>query len=215
MDQTSLVQSAQRGNLESFNQLILQYQDQAYSTALYLMNGDDCAADALQNALILAFNNISRFRGGSFRAWLLKILKNVCYDELRRQKRNPHLSLEPLVDGEEFDSPIWLTDHEQNPGRQVESADLSRAIESSIRALSPEYRLALILVDIDGMDYTEAADVMGVPMGTVKSRLARARLRMRSNLQHYADLLPEIYTRSRRSALGFAHEKSSHFWRLA
>ena len=74
-----------------------------------------------------------------------------------------------------------------------------------MQTLPPEYRLALILVDIDGMDYTEAAAAMGVPMGTVKSRLARARIKMRSKLQRYADLLPEVYTRSSLPALSFAH----------
>lgn len=206
MDQTNLIQSAQLGNLEAFNQLILQHQDRAYSTAVYMLNSEDCAADALQNALIQAFHNISHFRGGSFRAWLLRILKNVCYDELRRQKRHTNLPLEPLMDDdEEFESPSWLIDHSQNPSGQVEGADLSLAIQSSLQTLAPEYRLALILVDIDGMDYGEAAAAMGVPMGTVKSRLARARVSMRGKLQRYADLLPDVYTRGCTPAMSFAH----------
>lgn len=206
MDQTTLIQSAQRGNLDAFNQLILLHQDKAYSTAVYLLNNEDCASDALQNALILAFHNIAHFRGGSFRAWLLRILKNVCYDELRRQKRHVSLPLQPLVDEEEeFDSPIWLTDHAQNPARQVEGADLSRAIQTSLLTLPTEYRMTLILVDIEGMDYGEAAAAMGVPMGTVKSRLSRARLKMRSNLMRFADLLPEVYMRGNANAMSFAH----------
>lgn len=206
MDQTSLIQSAQHGNIEAFNQLVLLHQDRVYSTAVYLLNSEDSAEDALQNALIQAFHNISYFRGGSFRAWLLRILKNVCYDELRRQKRHSLLPLEPLVDGEgEFESPSWLIDHSQNPPRQAEGAELASAIQTSLQTLPPEYRLALILVDIDGMDYGEAAATMGVPMGTVKSRLARARDKMRSKLQTYADLLPEVYTCGGAPALSFAH----------
>lgn len=205
MDQTKLVQSAQRGDLEAFNQLILLHQDRAYSTAVYLLNSEDCAADALQNALIQAFHNISYFRGGSFRAWLLRILKNICYDELRRQKRHSLLPLEPLLDGEkEFESPSWLIDHSQNPARQVEGGELAQAIQATLKTLPPEYRLALILVDIDGMDYGEAAATMGVPMGTVKSRLARARIKMRDKLQSYSDLLPEVYTRGAAPVFSFA-----------
>jgi RNA polymerase sigma-70 factor (ECF subfamily) len=206
MDQTTLIQSAQAGNLDAFNQLILYHQDKAFSMAATLLNNEDNAADALQNALILAFHNIENFRGGSFRAWLFRILKNVCFDELRRQKRHLCMPLEPVVDDEEFDSPTWLIDHAQNPARQIEGHDLTQAIQASLKALPWEYRMALTLVDIEGLDYCEAAETMGVPMGTVKSRLARARVKMRSKLSTYADLLPEVYRpASSTPALSFAH----------
>jgi len=205
MDQTALIQSAQLGNIEAFNQLILLHQDRIFATAVYMLDNEDCAADALQNALVQAYHNIAHFRGGSFSAWMLRILKNVCYDELRRQKRHICLPLEPLSEGEEeFDSPLWLTDPTQNPAGQFEDQELTHAIQSSLQALAPEYRLTLILIDIDGMDYNEAAAAMGVPMGTVKSRLARARLKMRKKLRCYSDLLPEVYTRGSLPAFSFA-----------
>jgi len=208
MDQSALIQSAQLGNLEAFNQLVLLHQERVFSTAVYMLNSEDSAADALQNALLLAYHNITHFRGGSFQAWLLRILKNVCYDELRRQKRHVCLALEPLSDdADDFDTPHWLADPTQNPAGDIENQDLTRAIQSSLQTLAPEYRLALILVDVDGLDYDEAAAAMGVPMGTVKSRLARARLKMRGKLQHYGDLLPDVYTRGALPAMGMGYAR--------
>jgi RNA polymerase sigma-70 factor (ECF subfamily) len=197
MDQTALIQSAQLGNLDSFNQLVLAYQDRIFNTALRMLGDEDCAADAAQNAFILAFRNITNLRGGCFGAWLLRILKNVCYDELRRQRRRSTLPLEPIVDDEEFDSPGWLADFSHEPARNVEFADLTRAIQVSLQTLLPEYRMIIVLVDIEGLDYAEAAAITGVPIGTVKSRLARARRRLRNELQHYADLLPDVCNRKK------------------
>lgn len=198
MDQTELIQFAQYGDLEAFNQLVLTYQNRIFNTAVRLLGDEDSAADAAQNAFILAYRHLKNFRGGCFDSWLLRILKNVCYDELRRQKRQFTLPIEPVNDeGDEFDNSIWLADFSQDPAARVESTDLTQAIKTCLKALTPEYRMVLILVDIDGLDYTEAAAVIGVPIGTIKSRLARARLRLRRNLQNYADLLPGVYSQAK------------------
>ena len=194
MDQSILIQSAQRGDLDSFNQIVLAYQDRLFNIAVRMLDSEDCAADAVQNAFILAFRSIGSFRGGSFDFWLLRIIKNVCYDELRHKKRQPTSPLEPLLDDdEEFDTPIWLTDHSQNIDAQVDAAELSNAIQAGLQSLTPEYRMVITLADIDGLDYAEVAKIVGVPVGTVKSRLARARLRLRRELQRCVNLLPDIY----------------------
>lgn len=196
METVSIVQSAQNGNLNSFNELVLKYQNRLFNIALRILGSEACAEDAVQNAFILAYRGLARYRGGSFDFWLLRILKNVCYDELRRQKRHPTCTLEPwLHDDDELETPGWLTDHAQNPTRHVEVAELDKAIQNGLRNLPPEYRVVIILVDIDGLDYAEAAQVIGVPIGTVKSRLARARLKLRSVLLGQADLLPGEYAR--------------------
>ena len=197
MDHTALIQSAQHGNLDSFNQLVLAYQDRLFNVALYMLDNEDSAADALQNAFILAFRNLASFRGGAFDYWLLRILKNVCYDELRRRKRQFAFPLEPAnEDDESFETPVWLVDHAQGPAELAEQMDLTRAIQDSLQTLSPDYRMVVTLVDIDGMDYSEAAAIINKPIGTVKSRLARARMRLREELRRYMDILPSAYAHS-------------------
>lgn len=198
METSSIIQSAQNGNLNSFNELVLKYQNRLFNIALRMLGSEACAKDAVQNAFILAYRGLARYRGGSFDFWLLRILKNVCYDELRRQKRQPICTLEPwLHDDEEIETPGWLTDTAQNPTGQVEMAELNRVIQNGLRSLPPEYRIVIILVDIDGLDYAEAARSIGVPIGTVKSRLARARLKLRAILLGQPDLLPGDYSQPR------------------
>lgn len=198
MNPTETIQSAQSGDLNSFNELVLKYQNRLFNIALRMLGSEACAEDAVQNAFILAHRGLTRYRGGSFDFWLLRILKNVCYDELRRQKRHATCALEPwLHDDEEIETPNWLTDHAQNPTGQVEMAELDRAIQDGLRSMPPEYRVVIALVDINGLDYTEAAQVIGAPIGTVKSRLARARLKLRAILLGQPDLLPGDYSHPR------------------
>lgn len=107
MDEPILILDAQHGNLKSFNSLVLAYQDALYNTALRILNDEDQAADAVQDAFLSAFRALNSFRGGSFRAWLLRTVTNACYDELRRKKRRPTTPLEPgTSDGDEVESPL-------------------------------------------------------------------------------------------------------------
>jgi RNA polymerase sigma-70 factor (ECF subfamily) len=183
MNETDLIHAAQSGNLEAFNRLVITYQDKLFNIAAYILHDDDSAADAVQEAFILAFRGLNGCRGSSFSCWLVRILKNVCYDELRRQKRSRIIPLEPLTSEEDpIENPGWLADISQEPARLSESGELSQIIVNSLKRLRPEYRLILALVDIEGMNYAEAALAAGIPLGTVKSRLARARLNLRNEL---------------------------------
>jgi RNA polymerase sigma-70 factor (ECF subfamily) len=194
MDEPALIQSAQRGNLDSFNTLVLHYQDMVYNTALRVLGDEDQAADAAQEAFISAFRSLSTFRGGSFKAWLMRTVTNACYDELRRQKRRPTTPLEPDTDdGEEMDSPRWLADPNMTPAQKAEADELEHAIQHCLEALPTEFRTAVVLADIQGMDYTEVAAASKVPLGTIKSRLARARLRLRECLRGFEELLPSAF----------------------
>src|SRR3989337_388295 len=130
MDGTALIHSARGGDLDAFNRLVLAYQDIIYNQAYRVLGDNQAADDATQETFISAFHNIRSFRGGSFRAWLLRIVTNTCYDELRRRKRRPTTPLEPLDDmGDEIDSPYWIRDQGENPEEFAERADLNRAIE--------------------------------------------------------------------------------------
>jgi RNA polymerase sigma factor (sigma-70 family) len=191
MDESALIDAAQQGDLDSFNRLVLVYQNLLYTQAYRMMGESDAAEDATQDAFITAYRKLHTFRGGSFKAWLLRIVTNLCYDELRRRKRRPTTPLEPLdKDDEEIESPSWLADPGESPEDAAARAELARAIQECLDQLKPDFRAAVVLVDIQGMDYSEAAQALGKPLGTVKSRLARARTRMKNCLQRFWELLP-------------------------
>lgn len=194
MDEIALINSAQKGDLDSFNTLILHYQDTVFNTALRILGDEDQAQDAAQEAFISAFQSIASFRGGSFKAWLMRTVTNACYDELRRQKRRPTTPLEPETnDGEEIDSPKWLADKNMTPAQKAEADELEHAIQHCLDALPNEFRTVVVLADIQGMDYSEVATSARVPLGTIKSRLARARLRLRECLRSFEELLPQAF----------------------
>lgn len=191
MDEAKMILYAQNGDLDAFNRLVLAYQDVAYNVA-YRMMGDPAASqDVTQEAFISAYSKLHTFRGGSFKAWLLRIVTNASYDELRRLKRRPSTPLEPVGrDDEEFASPVWLTDPAESPEEAASRAELSRAIQRCLDRLEVDFRVVVVLVDIQGMDYAEAAESVKSPLGTVKSRLARARVKMQECLRGFEELLP-------------------------
>lgn len=194
MDETFLIQSAQSGDLDSFNTLVLHYQTPVFNVALRILGDEDLAQDATQDAFLSAFKSIASFRGGSFKAWLMRTVTNACYDELRRRKRRPTTPLEPDTDdGEEMDSPRWLADPNLTPEQQSEADELEHAIQHCLDELPVDFRAVVALADIQGMDYSEIAVAIKVPLGTIKSRLARARLRLRECLRGFEELLPAAF----------------------
>ncbi len=191
MDENALILEAKQGDLDAFNRLVLAYQDMVYAQAYRMINEPEAAEDATQDAFISAYRNLRSYRGGSFKAWLLRIVTNACYDELRRRKRRPTAPLEPLdQDDEEIESPRWLADPDGSPEDDIERAELAEALQNCLQGLSPEFRAVVILVDMQGMDYQEASQAAGAALGTIKSRLARARQKMRDCLQGFRELLP-------------------------
>ena len=180
----ALISLSLTGDLESFNSLVLAYQNLIYHVAFRILGERFAAEDAAQETFILAFRKLSDFRGGSFRGWLLRIVTNVCYNELRLRKRHPTSSLEFHDEmGEEIETLKWMVDPRELPEEKLERADLARTLQAAIDTLPLEYRLVVVLVDIQGMDYVETAETLGLPLGTVKSRLARARARLAVRLQ--------------------------------
>ena len=178
------VRSAVQDDLADYNHLVMEYQDLIYNQAYRLLGDHQAAEDAAQEAFILAYFKFHTFNGGSLRAWLLRIVTNLCYDEMRRQKRSQTVPLEPLDGyGEEIESPIWLADPAETPEEAAERSELRDRIQKSLNKLPPDHRIVLVLVDLQGLDYAEAAAVIGCPMGTLKSRLARARSHLRAELR--------------------------------
>ncbi len=196
MDETALIRDAKRGDLDSFNRLVLANEGIAYHVAFRIMGEQQSAEDATQDAFISAYKSLKSFRGGSFRSWLLRIVTNACYDELRKRKRRPVSSLDDLSDaGIGFDSEesSGLFSQQQRPDREIEYDELRGAIERCLELLPGEYKIVAVLVDVQGFDYRETADVIQKPLGTVKSRLARARSQLRDCLQNSGELLPGKY----------------------
>jgi len=179
-DEDRLIAAAQRGSLDAFNELVLAYQDQVYNLAYRIMGDPASASDATQEAFISAFHHIKGFR-----------VSNACYDELRRRKRHPTTSIEDF-EVEEEANPALVSETE-GPETFTERQELARALEDGIQTLPPDQRVTLVLADVQGFSYQEIAEATDTPLGTVKSRLARARGKLRDYLREQGELLPVQY----------------------
>lgn len=187
----AIIAQAVAGDLAAFNQLVLIYQNLAYSVAFRTLQDHAAAADAVQDSFLKAYRGIAAFQGGSFKSWIIRIVANTCYDLLRSKQRKLTDSLDDLED-EEAHSP-HLIDPTANPHRHVEQMELRELIEHSFQTLPADQRLVLTLCDVHGYSYEEIADMTDVPMGTVKSRINRARTRVRDYLLQYPELLPAAF----------------------
>ncbi|MDQ7027018.1 MAG: sigma-70 family RNA polymerase sigma factor [Anaerolineae bacterium] len=191
-DENQLIAKAKRGDVEAFNMLVLRYQNYIYSITYRIMGEADGAADSAQDTFLTAYRKLTSFRGGNFKAWLARIATNTCYDELRKQKRRPQDYLEEMPGSDMYDEPPVAADI-PNPEQEAQRADLNRALQDCINGLSTDQRMVLVLSDVQGFSYQEVAAQVGAELGTVKSRLSRARLAMRRCLQAVEELLPSEY----------------------
>lgn len=182
------VELAQNGDLGAFNQLVVTYQRLAFSVAYRMLQDEDAASDAVQDSFIKAYRALHTFRGGIFKSWLLRIVVNTCYDVLRARHRYAADSLDDEPGEDEY-APQFV-DGSESPHDFVERMEVSELIEHGIRSLPPDQRLALVLCDVHGYAYEEIAEITGANMGTVKSRISRARSRLRDFLLQKPELLP-------------------------
>jgi RNA polymerase sigma-70 factor, ECF subfamily len=185
LDEEKLIAEAAQGDLQAFNELVLTYQNMAFHHAYSLLGDPASAEDATQESFIKAFQAVRRFRGGSFRAWLLKIVTNTSYDMLRQSAR---YSAQPLFpedeNGDEIESPAWIGDPAGSVQEAVERSETAKELYRKLDDLPAAYRNVITLVDLYEMDYEEAAQALNVPLGTIKSRLARGRLQMQEKLKN-------------------------------
>jgi RNA polymerase sigma factor (sigma-70 family) len=177
---------ARRGDLDAFNELVLEHQGIVFNVCLRMLGDRALAEDATQDAFVSAWRHLTSLRGDQFRSWLLHIAANACRDELRRRIRRPAASLENSLEDGMPDPPA----RDPSPESAVLSGELRGAIEGALLLLPEDQRLAVVLSDMQGLDYEEIAAAMGTTLGTVKSRLSRGRARLRQLLLQEPELLP-------------------------
>lgn len=191
VDDEQLVAAAQKGSLDAFNGLVARHERAAYGLAFRLLNDAGLAEDVTQESFLAAWSSLSSYRGGLFKSWLLRIVANRCYDELRRRQRRPADSLDAL--------PVEPTDvwsshaPAEDPDEFALRRELGRYLQHGLDQLPADQRLTLVLSDIQGHSYDEIATITGVNLGTVKSRLSRARARLRDELKRGGELFERYF----------------------
>ena len=185
-NEQELIDRSQRGDLGAFNALVERYQGHVYNLALRMLGDESLAADAAQETFLSAFRAIKGFRGGSFRSWILRITANATRDLLRAAKSRSALSLEAV----ETESGRVPHSREESPEEYALRRELAGEIQRGLETLPYDQRLVLTLIDTQGFSYEEAAQVTRSSLGTVKSRLSRARLHLRDLLRARPELLP-------------------------
>ena len=192
MDETRVIKEAQNGSVAAFNQLVMAYQGTAYNVAYRVIGNGDAAADACQEAFLKAYQAIKQYRGGSFKSWLLRIVTNACYDQMRYKSRRPATSLEDIT--QDSDDPSEkLINGSERPEESILRGELNDLIQVGINHLPEDQRLILVLSDVQDFSYQEIAEIVGQPLGTIKSRLSRGRQRLRDFLLEQKELLPSQY----------------------
>ena len=181
-----------QGSVAAFNQLVLLYQQQVYNLAYRMLGDGESAADATQETFLSAFKEIKKFRGGSFKAWILRIASNTCYDHLRHRSRHPTQSLH--ADDDEIDPVANLVDPAIGPEELALMRERLENVRRGLATLPAEQRLTVILSDVQGLSYEEIAEVVNASLGTVKSRLSRGRAHLRDYLLQHRELLPSRYS---------------------
>jgi RNA polymerase sigma-70 factor (ECF subfamily) len=180
-----LVERARAGELEAFNQIVALYQDYLFALVVRVVNDRESAADAVQEAFFSCYRNLDRFHGDSFRSWLTRIALNAATDVLRYRKRRP---ADPFPEWED-DSWQPPTGEEASPERHALRRDAARVLSAALAKITADQRAAIVLYDVEGFDYQEIADMTGVSLGTVKSRIHRGRLGLRDLLGGDMELL--------------------------
>jgi len=187
-----LIKQAKQGDHQSFERLVLQYQRQVYSVAYRFMGNHEDASDFAQEAFIRAYQAIGNFREeASFKTWIHHIVANVCRDGLRRRNRHPVSSLDEPVFMEDSEVNRQAVDWSMVPDRIYEHKETQSYLHNIINSLAPEFRMVVVMRELQGLSYEEIAAIMNCSLGTVKSRLSRARQALRDRIAADRELLSD------------------------
>ena len=180
--EAQIVRRVLQGDVNAFEKLVTEYEKAVYAIALRMTGNAEDAADMTQETFIKAYNSLQSFRGDSkFSVWLYRIASNVCLDFLRSRSRKPTASLS-VEDDEGEETELDIADESQSPEQLLERGLTRDAVRRGLEALPPDYRQILLLREIQGLSYEEIADTLSIEVGTVKSRIFRARKRLCSFL---------------------------------
>lgn len=183
MTEQELITRAKQGDQDAFAQLVEANQNKIYSLAYRMAGNPEDAADLAQEAFLRAWRTLPSFQGdSSFSTWLYRLTSNLCIDFLRREKRRKTSVTVTSLDDEESAAPTDVPDHRFNPEDELERKELRDAVGQALLKLSDEHRQVLILRELDDLSYAEIAERLELSEGTVKSRIARARLSLRNIL---------------------------------
>ena len=175
----------------SFNDLVLAHQDAVFQKAYWMLGDEDAAADAVQETFLRAFRSYQHYNGGPFRPWILQIAAHYCIDQIRKGKAHQNISIEVVDEyGEELDPPGWLQDSSASVEETVIQSEERERVMECIYNLPSAYRNPIILVDLQELDYSQAAGTLGLPLGTFKSRLNRARIQLQKYLSAQQSAAP-------------------------
>ena len=176
--ESAVIKSVLNGNVNAFEALVREYEKNVYNLALRMTGSSEDAYDMSQEAFIKAYNSLASFRGDSkFSVWLYRIVSNVCLDYIRSRSRKPSVSLSAEnEDGEEVE--IDIADEEQTPENLLDRRLTRDAVQRGLQSLPPDHREILLLREIQGLSYEEISEALGLEVGTVKSRIFRARKKL-------------------------------------
>lgn len=191
MTEKDLIQKAKNGDQDAFGQLVLAHQNKVYTICVHMVTDREEAADLAQEAFLKAWRSLSTFQGeSSFATWMHRLTTNVCLDYLRKQSRRQNISTAVSLDDEDSG---WTepADHSQDPQQHLEREERKRALSRALAELPEHHRQTLIMREVSGMSYQEIADALNTDLGTIKSRIARARERLRKILLRDGNFFPE------------------------
>ncbi|MBN2558444.1 MAG: sigma-70 family RNA polymerase sigma factor [Clostridia bacterium] len=179
VNETDLIKKCQAGDSAAFDVLIDMYASRAYAVAFGVMGNQHDASDMVQDAFIKVYKNIKKFNfQSSFNTWLHRIVKNTCIDELRKRGKGTVVSLDAALDSGDGEYLVQIADDAPGIQEILEKQEESGMLWEALGELNEAHRLVLVLADIKGYEYVEVAAMAGIPVGTVKSRISRARTKL-------------------------------------
>ena len=189
VDEEKLIARAMRGDAAAFNELMAAHEKRMYAVALRMCANTEDAQDCLQEAMLRIYRGMDSFKGqASFATWIYRITMNTCLDELRRRKNRPNTSLDSLLDLG------WSPpDPAASPEKQALQGELRAELARCMKELPEDMRAAVVLRDVEGYAYEEIAGILNINVGTVKSRISRAREKLREKIM----ARPELFDRKR------------------
>lgn len=193
-----LIEKAKNGDVEAFEKIIEEHHNIVYSIALRMSGNETDAFDMAQEVFIKLYRNLSKFDGHSkLSTWIYRVASNTCLDELKKRKRlwNNTKSLNEEMETKDDSVVLEIKDTKPLPEEQIENSEIKEILNNAILKLSNQHKEVIILRDIEGFSYEEIADIIGCGVGTVKSRLSRARSSLRKILKDYGELFERYFVK--------------------